>query len=270
MKSSRNRSFVVALGIGVLLVGTVGGAASFGAGARPWLLGSENEAKHTTKLVSKAGLDKATVKLKNKGDGPALSLLTSPGSAPFTVNSHVKVDGLNADQLDGLDSSQLVRSDQDVDADTLGGQNSSAFAKVPEHPLTVSAVGTQPVSLPVGSTGSFVGVAVAVYDPSSMFFPWNGLNLKAPRDGTYLVSATVQWAANGAGARTLLITKEAGGTVTQVTGLPAEASTPTVQTVSGVVHLEQGKFVTVLVRQTGSGGPLDVSLTTFDMAYVGI
>jgi hypothetical protein len=43
-----------------------------------------------------------------------------------------------------------------------------------------------------------------------------------------------------------------------------------VQTVSGVVHLEQGKFVTVLVRQTGSGGPLDVSLTTFDMAYVGI
>ena len=126
------------------------------------------------------------------------------------------------------------------------------------------------MSLPVGSTGSFVGVAVVVYDPSSMFFPWNGLNLKAPRDGTYLVSATVQWAANGAGARTLLITKEAGGTVTQVTGLPAEASTPTVQTVSGVVHLEQGKFVTVLVRQTGSGGPLDVSLTTFDMAYVGI
>ena len=95
------------------------------------------------------------MKLKNKGDGPALSLLAGPGRAPFTVNSHVKVDGLNADQLDGLDSSQLVRSDQDVDADTLGGQNSSAFAKVPEHPLTVSAV-AHPARVPARGQHGFV------------------------------------------------------------------------------------------------------------------
>ena len=128
------------------------------------------------------------------------------------------------------------------------------------------------MSLPVGSTGSFVGVAVAVYDPSSMFFPWNGLNLKAPRDGTYLVSATGA-VAGGQRRRRSHPPDHEGGRGHRHPGdgtLPAEASTPTVQTVSGVVHLEQGKFVTVLVRQTGSGGPLDVSLTTFDMAYVGI
>jgi hypothetical protein len=260
---------MVALGAAVLLVGSVGVSASTGAGARPWLLGGVNRSQHTTALVSDAGLDKATVKIRNKGDGPALSLVTDGTRPPLAVTSSAKVNLLNADRLDGLDSSQLVRSDQDVDADTLDGQDSAAFAKVPEHPLTVSAVGTQPVSLSLDSLGSFNGVAVTTYDPSSMFFPWNGLNLKAPRDGTYLVSATVQWAANDAGARTLWITKEAGATVTRMTGPPAEASTPTVQTVSGIVHLAQGKFVTVFVRQTGSGGPLDVSLTTFDMAYVG-
>jgi hypothetical protein len=70
----------------------------------------------------------------NKGDGAALSLVTSKERAPFTVYSQVKVNGLNADRVDGLDSSQLVRSDQQVDADTLNGKGCGAFVGFRRRP----------------------------------------------------------------------------------------------------------------------------------------
>ena len=43
----------------------------------------------------------------NLGSGPALGLSVAAGHAPFTVNSATKIANLNADRLDGLDSSQL-------------------------------------------------------------------------------------------------------------------------------------------------------------------
>ena len=43
----------------------------------------------------------------NLGSGPALGLSVAAGHAPLTVNSATKVANLNADRLDGLDSSQL-------------------------------------------------------------------------------------------------------------------------------------------------------------------
>src|SRR5262245_30621937 len=43
----------------------------------------------------------------NTGGGPAGAFVVNAGVAPFTVNSQTKVGSLNADQLDGLDSSVL-------------------------------------------------------------------------------------------------------------------------------------------------------------------
>jgi hypothetical protein len=45
----------------------------------------------------------------NTAGGTALALLVNAGQAPFTVNSSTKVNGLNADQLDGLDSTAFWR-----------------------------------------------------------------------------------------------------------------------------------------------------------------
>ncbi|MDX6513545.1 MAG: hypothetical protein QOE36_3049 [Gaiellaceae bacterium] len=42
---------------------------------------------------------------QNAGGGPALALAVNAGKAPMTVNSSTKVASLNADQVDGLDSS---------------------------------------------------------------------------------------------------------------------------------------------------------------------
>src|SRR5262245_4305037 len=44
----------------------------------------------------------------NTGSGPAGAFVVNAG-APFTVNSTTKVGGLNADQLDGLDSAALQK-----------------------------------------------------------------------------------------------------------------------------------------------------------------
>jgi hypothetical protein len=47
------------------------------------------------------------MRIQNLGGFPAGSFLVNPGVAPFRVNSAVKVDNLNADLLDGLDSTAL-------------------------------------------------------------------------------------------------------------------------------------------------------------------
>jgi hypothetical protein len=60
-------------------------------------------------LALSAGAAKATVHAKNTGGGPAGAFVVNPGVAPFTVNSTTKVGALNADLLDGLDSSALQK-----------------------------------------------------------------------------------------------------------------------------------------------------------------
>ena len=46
----------------------------------------------------------------NTGGGPALGLTVNAGKSPFTVNSATKVANLNADQLDGLNSSAFTQA----------------------------------------------------------------------------------------------------------------------------------------------------------------
>jgi hypothetical protein len=267
MSTTRRYRSALAAGIAVLLVGTVGVAASTGAGGGSWRLGTKNVAHHTTTLVSDAGLDKATVKIKNKGDGAALSLVTGSDTPPMTVTSRAKVKGLNSDTLDGLDSSQLVRSDQGVDADTLDGKDSSAFAEVPKTPLTASVVSTEPTLVSDLSLSSLSNV-VQRYDPSNMWWPLNGTNFKAPVSGSYVVSATITWAANSDGWRTVTIA-QGGITVAQTSGPPTSAPQPTVQSVTGIVHLNQDSVVSVWASQSSGGGYLGASLTAFEMTYVG-
>jgi hypothetical protein len=60
----------------------------------------------------------------------ALDLRVQAGEAPMTVNSAKKVTNLNADTVDGLDSTQLASGTggKAGDADLLDGRDSSAFA----------------------------------------------------------------------------------------------------------------------------------------------
>jgi hypothetical protein len=72
-------------------------AASYAATGDSLILGSANKAKKTTKLTM-------------KGRGPALSVKTKAGYPPFAVSSSTKVENLNADTVDGVDSSALMNA----------------------------------------------------------------------------------------------------------------------------------------------------------------
>jgi hypothetical protein len=86
---------------GILILGT--DYLSFAATGGSFLLGKSNSAGQTTSL-------------KNTGSGPVLKLSTThPGTRPpLGVNSKVKVAKLNADLLDGLDSSKLAKKQHPV------------------------------------------------------------------------------------------------------------------------------------------------------------
>src|SRR5437870_5762797 len=85
------------------LVGGIGAATGGN-----FLLGKSNSAGAPTSLTSTTAAG-STLKLTNTGGKPAASFTGGTGAAPFTVNSTKNVAKLNADLLDGIDSTQLVR-----------------------------------------------------------------------------------------------------------------------------------------------------------------
>jgi hypothetical protein len=91
------------------------------------LIGHENSAGATTRLDSGARHG-PTLALKNTGGQAAASFSVKRGIAPFNVGSAVKVGRLNADLLDGADSSGFYQAGSKVaDADRLDGIDSSGF-----------------------------------------------------------------------------------------------------------------------------------------------
>ena len=116
------RATVFLVGLAVM-VGLVFGAASvaLGANGKPLLLGKKNVASAISTLVK-------------KGTGPALKLQVGAGQPPLAVSSSTRVANLNADQLDGKDSTEyLGKSEKAADAahadsaDQLDGLDSTAF-----------------------------------------------------------------------------------------------------------------------------------------------
>lgn len=91
----RFKTLLSALGVAVVLVTSLDYAASAATG-HAFVLGKLNKANRVTVL-------------KRTTSGPALGLVTrSSAAAPFTVNGRGKVANLDADLLDGLDSSALT------------------------------------------------------------------------------------------------------------------------------------------------------------------
>jgi hypothetical protein len=90
------RATVFLVGLAVILALVFGAASmALGANGKPFLLGRSNVATAVSTLIK-------------RGPGPALSLRVGANQPPMVVNSAGKVANLNADQLDGLDSSQLA------------------------------------------------------------------------------------------------------------------------------------------------------------------
>lgn len=94
----------------------------------------------------KGNLAGPIMKLENDGTSSgatAMDLRVGSGQPPMSVNSDVKVDNLNADELDGKDSTEFLGvNDKAADSDKLDGKDSSEFAGAYKRTVVVSPVGS--------------------------------------------------------------------------------------------------------------------------------
>jgi len=100
-----SRQWMGALALFLVLSGGVAVAATGG----NFILGNPNSADATTGLSSNVATG-PTLGVTNTGGQPAASFTGGTNAAPFAVNSTKKVAKLNADRLDGLDSTSFVSS----------------------------------------------------------------------------------------------------------------------------------------------------------------
>jgi hypothetical protein len=123
--------FMVGLAvIGALVVGVA--SAAFGANGTAWLLGRNNSATSTTQLGGASGANGAMVDITNNNagtDDTALSLNVQSGEPPLTVKSGAgKATNLNADELDGKDSSTFVAYKRTVVVSPVGSDTEDGQA----------------------------------------------------------------------------------------------------------------------------------------------
>jgi hypothetical protein len=86
------------------------GGASYSATGGNFILGRSNSASTQTKLVAGVAGPALGVDNLNTGAGAAgLRIVTAATRPPLIVNSSTRVDNLNADKLDGLNSTQFAR-----------------------------------------------------------------------------------------------------------------------------------------------------------------
>lgn len=95
----------------------------------------------------------------------------------------------------------------------------------------------------------------------------NNESFRAPQDGTYVVSAIVDWEASNQGYRRISIVGP-NGNFASVSGPALGSPAITSQTATGIERLNAGQTVHVDVIQ-GSGGNLNARLNRFEIAFVG-
>jgi hypothetical protein len=98
--------FCVGLAVTLALIFGIGTAALAAAPGDPFKLGRINRIDELSTLVGSA--DGALLRINNEGSGPAIDLRVEEGEVPMNVNSTTRVNGLNADQLDGKNSTAFV------------------------------------------------------------------------------------------------------------------------------------------------------------------
>jgi hypothetical protein len=89
------------------------GGTTYAATGGNFILGQPNSASSTTSLTRTGANTAKGLQVTNTSTGAgatALGLNVASGHAPFTVNSGTKVTNLNADKLDGIDSSGFLSS----------------------------------------------------------------------------------------------------------------------------------------------------------------
>jgi hypothetical protein len=235
------RGFVVAtvaVGLAVFATNAIAGT---GIGAI-LNLGRTNKVNQTT--VLQGSTTSRLLQVTNTGTGPALQLTVKAGTAPMAVTSEVKVTHLNADLVDGLDSSAFRKVADPVDAATLGGIPATGFVQTGAGVVQLLARGrlTEPLNsgnaaiLAVPGLGSIEASCGVGGVPNYRLFWRNSSG--GPADIWFSDASTVTTyvsAASGGGAYVAPVDGSADRTVTVMEGLASGAvATVTVSAHAGL------------------------------------
>jgi hypothetical protein len=125
-------TFCVDLAVTLALILGIGTAALAAVPGDPFKLGRTNTIDQISTLVGSAS--GALLKVDNEGSGPALDLQVEEGEAPMKVDSSTKVTSLNADKLDGNDSSAFLGVDDQAasatNADEVDNRDANELVRV--------------------------------------------------------------------------------------------------------------------------------------------
>jgi hypothetical protein len=160
---------LAASALAALAIATTTALAGSGVGST-FNLGETNTVDAQSVLTGNAG-SAAQLKVENTGTGAALALLVSSG-APFKVNSSTKVANLNADLLDGLDSTGLPYWKLGGNAGTTPGTNFIGTTDNQALELKVNgqqALRLEPTSSGANVIGGFSANSVAAASGATVF-----------------------------------------------------------------------------------------------------
>jgi hypothetical protein len=130
---SVGRATVLMVGLATVVAVLLGVASmAFAGNGDPWILGQLNSATTMTRLAGSGGVDGPMLVVTNNDSGAddtALDLNVQSGEPPMTVNSQTRVTNLNADRLDGLNSSAFAAYERTVIVSPVGtnAQNGQAL-----------------------------------------------------------------------------------------------------------------------------------------------
>jgi hypothetical protein len=124
--------------------------------------------------ASSKGVKGATARFTNSAGGPALKLNVQSGATPMLVNAGAaKVQNLDADKLDGVDSSGFVRPAVPVTTSIPAGGSFAAAVKVEN---SSSANGIALYGIASATSGAGIGVAGNAYSASGYAVYGSGVN----------------------------------------------------------------------------------------------
>jgi hypothetical protein len=178
------RATVFLVGLAVILALVLGVAtAAFGANGDAWKLGQGSVATKITTLGGMLGVNGPMLRLINNNadaDDTALELRVQTGEAPMRVNSDAMVANLNADKLDGQDSSSFAdgTGGKATDADMLDGKDASEFVPTNTNAFVRNGTRRNESALGPGSTlGDGTQTMSASCDPGDVMLSGGPANI---------------------------------------------------------------------------------------------
>ncbi len=136
------RKVTVLVVVVALTVGTASTALAGSGVGGVFNLGVTNTVNAITDLVGSTTGPMLRVDNNSTGTGAtALALFVEPGKPPMTVNSKTKVTNLNADLLDGKDSTQLGRTDGNVSDAFIDDFTAFSYTSVISKSFTAPSAG---------------------------------------------------------------------------------------------------------------------------------